>query len=199
MAKRKFDPWKNILENPQKLEVKQTWRKPKPKTTPESRNSRAKKTVLVRKHSHRLNQRSSQAVRNDLRQRRQLPLSAQNRQSAAAIPKSLHQRRQDRALGRSGEGLRGRKEHFLIFDKKELDAVKPESDRRIRIDKFVDFFCVDPIYFYSTYALMPDKSNDAYNLLLQRWRRKAKPAQEESHCAQKNTLQSYTRTKAHWF
>jgi DNA end-binding protein Ku len=59
------------------------------------------------------------------------------------------------------------KNQFVIFGKEELDAAKPESDRRIRIDKFVDFFSVDPVYFYSTYALLPDKSNDAYNLLLQ--------------------------------
>jgi DNA end-binding protein Ku len=65
------------------------------------------------------------------------------------------------------KGYEVSKNQFVIFDKQELDAAKPESDRRIRIDKFVDYFSVDPIYFYSTYALMPDKSNDAYNLLLQ--------------------------------
>jgi DNA end-binding protein Ku len=58
------------------------------------------------------------------------------------------------------------KDEFVTFDKKELDAVKPESDRRIRINKFVDYFSVDPIYFDRTYALMPDKSKDAYGLLL---------------------------------
>jgi DNA end-binding protein Ku len=58
------------------------------------------------------------------------------------------------------------KDEFVTFDKKELDAIKPESDRRIRISKFVDYFSVDPIYFDRTYALMPDKSKDAYGLLL---------------------------------
>lgn len=57
------------------------------------------------------------------------------------------------------------KNQYIVFEKEELDAVKPESDRRIRIDKFVDYFSVDPIYFYSSYILMPDKSSDAYNLL----------------------------------
>src|SRR5512139_3304427 len=37
------------------------------------------------------------------------------------------------------KGFEVSKNEFIIFDKKELDAVKPESDRRIRIDKFVDF------------------------------------------------------------
>ena len=58
------------------------------------------------------------------------------------------------------------KNQYIVFEKKELDAVKPESDKRIRISKFVDYFSVDPIYFDRTYALLPDKSKDAYSLLL---------------------------------
>ena len=58
------------------------------------------------------------------------------------------------------------KNEYITFDKAELDAVKPESDKRIRISKFVDYFSVDPIYFDRTYALLPDKSKDAYSLLL---------------------------------
>ena len=58
------------------------------------------------------------------------------------------------------------KDEFITFEKSELDAMKPESDRRIRINKFVDYFSVDPIYFDRTYALMPDKSKDAYGLLM---------------------------------
>jgi DNA end-binding protein Ku len=58
------------------------------------------------------------------------------------------------------------KNEYILFDKKELDAAKPESDRRIHISKFVDYFSVDPVYFDRTYALLPDKSKDAYSLLL---------------------------------
>ena len=50
------------------------------------------------------------------------------------------------------------KNEYVTFDAKELEAVKPESDRRIRISKFVDYFSVDPIYFDRSYILMPDKS-----------------------------------------
>ncbi len=57
------------------------------------------------------------------------------------------------------------KNEYLIFDQKELNAAKPESDRRIRISKFVDYFSVDPVYFDRTYALLPDKSKEAYSLL----------------------------------
>jgi len=73
---------------------------------------------------------------------------------------------------------------FLMFDKKDLDAVKPESDRRIRVDKFVDFFSIDPTYFHTTYALMPDKSNDAYSLLLTALEKKGKA------CAGRITLRT---------
>jgi len=58
------------------------------------------------------------------------------------------------------------KNEYITFEKAELDAVRPESDKRIRVSKFVDYFSVDPIYFDRTYALLPDKSKDAYTLLL---------------------------------
>jgi DNA end-binding protein Ku len=66
------------------------------------------------------------------------------------------------------------KNEYVTVDKKELDAAKPESDSRIRISKFVDYFAVDPIYFDKTYALMPQKNNEAYSLLLAALERKNK-------------------------
>jgi DNA end-binding protein Ku len=71
-------------------------------------------------------------------------------------------------------GIEVAKNEYVTFDKKELDAAKPESDRRIRISKFVDYFSVDPIYFDRTYALMPDKSKEAYSLLLTALQKKNK-------------------------
>ena len=64
------------------------------------------------------------------------------------------------------KGYEVAKNEYVIFDKEELEAVKPESDKRIRLDKFVDYFSVDPLYFDRSYALMPNESNDAYGLLL---------------------------------
>ena len=66
------------------------------------------------------------------------------------------------------------KNEYIVFDKKELDAAKPESERRIRVDNFVDYLAVDPIYFSTSYILMPDKNNDAYSLLLTALERKGK-------------------------
>jgi DNA end-binding protein Ku len=72
------------------------------------------------------------------------------------------------------KGYEVTKKEYVIFDKEELDAVKPESDKRIRIDKFVDYFSIDPIYFSTSYILMPDKSNEAYSLLLTALQKKGK-------------------------
>jgi DNA end-binding protein Ku len=72
------------------------------------------------------------------------------------------------------KGYEVTKNEYVIFDKEELDAVKPESDQRIRLDKFVEYFSVDPIYFERSYVLMPDKSNEAYSLLLTALKQKGK-------------------------
>jgi DNA end-binding protein Ku len=72
------------------------------------------------------------------------------------------------------KGYEVAKNEYVLFDKEELEAVKPESDKRIRLDKFVDYFSVDPLYFDRSYALMPDESEDAYNLLLTALEKKGK-------------------------
>ncbi len=72
------------------------------------------------------------------------------------------------------KGYEVAKKEFIVFDKNELDAMKPESDRRIRIDKFIDYLSIDPIYFNTSYILMPDKSDDAYSLLLTALEKKGK-------------------------
>jgi len=82
------------------------------------------------------------------------------------------------------KGYEVTKKEYLLFDKKELDAMKPESDRRIRIDKFIDYFSIDPIYFHTSYILTPDKSNDAYGLLLVALQKKGKA------CAGRITLRT---------
>jgi DNA end-binding protein Ku len=64
------------------------------------------------------------------------------------------------------KGYEVAKNEFIVFDREELKAARPESDQRIRIDKFVNFLSVDPTYFDKSYVLTPDKSEDAYSLLL---------------------------------
>ena len=72
------------------------------------------------------------------------------------------------------KGYEVSKKEYIVFEKKELDAFKPESDNRIRIDKFIDYLSIDPIYFNTSYILMPDKSNDSYGLLLTALEKKGK-------------------------
>jgi len=64
------------------------------------------------------------------------------------------------------KGYEVSKGQFVVFDNEELKAARPESDSRIRIDKFVDYLSTDPTYFERSYILLPDKSDDAYSLLL---------------------------------
>ena len=64
------------------------------------------------------------------------------------------------------KGYEVSKGEFVVFDREELKAARPESDSRIRLDKFVDYLSTDPIYFDRSYILLPEKSDDAYNLLL---------------------------------
>jgi DNA end-binding protein Ku len=64
------------------------------------------------------------------------------------------------------KGYEVTKNHFVVFDKEELRAAEPQSSRKIRVDKFVDYLSVDPIYFEKSYVLTPDKSDEAYSLLL---------------------------------
>jgi len=63
------------------------------------------------------------------------------------------------------KGYEVSKGEFVVLGKEELAAARPESDRRIRIDKFVDYLSIEPIYFERSYLLTPDKSGDAYRLL----------------------------------
>jgi len=64
------------------------------------------------------------------------------------------------------KGYEVSKRKFIVFEKEELEAAKPESDSRIRINKFVDYLSTDPIFFERSFILVPDKSDAAYSLLL---------------------------------
>ncbi len=64
------------------------------------------------------------------------------------------------------KGYEIRKGEFLVFEPAELKAIVPESDRKIRIDRFVNYSSLDPVYFESSYILVPDRSEEAYSLLV---------------------------------
>lgn len=54
---------------------------------------------------------------------------------------------------------------YIVLEKKEIEKAKPESKSRIRLDRFVNFFQVDPHFFDITYLLLPNQSAEAYVLL----------------------------------
>jgi DNA end-binding protein Ku len=62
-------------------------------------------------------------------------------------------------------GYRLKRHDYLVFDKKEIDSAKPESSKVIDLDKFVNFFSVDPHYFERTWLLIPNNSEKPCALL----------------------------------
>ena len=63
------------------------------------------------------------------------------------------------------KGYEVRKGEYIVFEPDELKAIMPESDRKIRIEKFVYCLSLDPVYFGTPYILTPDRSEEAYSLL----------------------------------
>lgn len=63
-------------------------------------------------------------------------------------------------------GYEVRKGEYVVIEPEELKVFLPESDRKIRIEKFVYYLSLDPVYFETPYILTPDRSEDAYSLLV---------------------------------
>lgn len=64
------------------------------------------------------------------------------------------------------KGYEIRKNEFIVFKKEELEALRPETDERIKLDKFISLLSIDPVYFEKSYILVPDRSEEAYSLLM---------------------------------
>ena len=64
------------------------------------------------------------------------------------------------------KGYEVKRGEFVMITDDELKTLAPETDKRIRLDKFVPFLSIDPIYLEKSYILTPNKSPEAYNLLL---------------------------------
>ena len=74
----------------------------------------------------------------------------------------------------TAKGYEIRKNEFIVFKKEELEAIRPESDQRIRLDKFISLLSIDPVYFEKSYILAPDNDTDAYSLLMTAIRQEGK-------------------------
>jgi DNA end-binding protein Ku len=58
-------------------------------------------------------------------------------------------------------GYEVRDGEYIVIEKEELEAVRPESDRKIRIDRFINVLSIDPVYYDRSYILVPDGSPEA--------------------------------------
>lgn len=66
---------------------------------------------------------------------------------------------------------------WVVFDKEEIDALKPQSSRTVEIQQFVPLDQIDPIYFDRSYYVVPDQNGaKAYGLLARAMEAKASVA-----------------------
>lgn len=74
----------------------------------------------------------------------------------------------DAALERDDivRGYEVEKDHFVVVDDDELEALAPEKSREIDLKRFVSLSDINPIYFERAYFLVPDGgATKAYRLL----------------------------------
>jgi len=75
------------------------------------------------------------------------------------------------------KGYEVSRDTYVIITPEELDALDPKASRTIDILDFVDLDEIDPVYFDSTYYMVPEKgAAKAYALLLEAMRKSNKVA-----------------------
>ena len=75
------------------------------------------------------------------------------------------------------KGYEVSRDTYVIITPEELDALDPKASRTIDILDFVDLDEIDPVYFDSTYYMVPEKgAAKAYALLLEAMRKSKKVA-----------------------
>lgn len=62
------------------------------------------------------------------------------------------------------KGYEYEKDNYLVFEKNELDSLKPENDHEIEVVSFIDMKSISPEYFEKSYFLETEKSSKAYAL-----------------------------------
>jgi DNA end-binding protein Ku len=75
------------------------------------------------------------------------------------------------------KGYEVSRDRYVLITPEELDALDPKATRTIDILDFVDLDEIDPVYFDSTYYMVPEKgAGKAYALLLEAMRKSKKVA-----------------------
>jgi DNA end-binding protein Ku len=62
------------------------------------------------------------------------------------------------------KGYSYKKDDYLVFEKKELDALKCANNDLIDVISFIPFEEIPPVYFEKSYFINPDNKSKAYNL-----------------------------------
>ncbi len=66
-------------------------------------------------------------------------------------------------------------DHYVMIEPEELDELDPEATHTIDIEDFVDLDQIDPLYFDSSYYVVPDeRGGKAYQLLVEAMRQSNK-------------------------
>ena len=69
------------------------------------------------------------------------------------------------------------RDKYVLITPEELDTLDPKASRTVDIQDFVDLDEIDPVYFESTYYMVPEKgATKAYALLLEAMRKSKKVA-----------------------
>ncbi|TMD06514.1 MAG: Ku protein [Chloroflexi bacterium] len=75
------------------------------------------------------------------------------------------------------KGYEVSRDRYVLITPEELDSLDPKATRTIDIQDFVELDEIDPVYFDSTYYLVPEKgASKAYRLLLEAMRESKKVA-----------------------
>jgi DNA end-binding protein Ku len=75
------------------------------------------------------------------------------------------------------KGYEVSRDRYVMVTPEELESLDPKASRTVDIQEFVDLDEIDPVYFDSTYYMVPDKgAAKAYALLLEAMRKSKKVA-----------------------
>lgn len=68
------------------------------------------------------------------------------------------------------------KDEYIVFEKKELDKLKPENEKLIDVIGFVNISEIDPTYYQKSYYLKTDSKSKAYYLFVEALKKTKKVA-----------------------
>ena len=74
------------------------------------------------------------------------------------------------------KGYQYEKDNYLVFDKSELDALKPENDKEIEVISFIKIEEISPVYFEKSYFLETESKSKAYRLFYEALKKTKKVA-----------------------